>query len=455
MEPMKRFALLSCLLLSHVAAAQFVLLTPPSNQTQTVSQTIYFPLRVNYASFKVLSAGNSSTLGNDFLFADQFCPTPLVLTEACINLAVQALSSKGGTVFLRSGKWTINAPINITLSNVRIVGSSYGSVFLETSSALGNQNAINAVNVQEVSVDSITITAATQRTSGVGIFLSNCTSCRIDNFIIINQYDGIRLWSSRVISAIAGQILGSKNAAIYVDGTPGLPASGGDYVFDTLVINQVGGDDTTQGYAGINLKTVAGVWIRNCDIIRSGSALLIDPPSGYRVRGLYVLNTAFDTSIEGIHIKPYDSGGAGDIHIVASWTSSNRDNGILFEGNGLGADGVRIFGHRAYNNIGTGILINKGVNVTVSESDATGNGRDYPLVLANGISVGYGVSDFSITNNRSGQQAGHGNTQNYGIGLNGGHVNYIVTNNNVRYNKASGIYQGSGSSNGIVNTNMQ
>jgi hypothetical protein len=447
------------LLFAHPTFAQYVQLTPPANQTQTVAQSLWYPLRVTYANISALSAGNSSTIGNDVIFADQFCSTQGVFNDLCISAAIAALptsggNSLGGTVVLRAGTWTIRNTISIP-SHVSLRGSGAGATILQTDSSLGLGDVLQTNFASNVLIRDLSLNSSSPRTGGAGFRFTSCVNCAVDNFTITNQFDAIVLYQTTIARVSGGRIVNAKGTGIAIRGpapTPQLDAMGNDQFIDNVVISQT--TEPRSGY-GISVAATGGTWITNCHIQGAYGGLLLAPPSSYFVKWFFAVNNSFDYNDYGVMIWPSSSNGVQGATFTGNSTSSNSHDGFLLEGQPgttLGANGVRIVSHRSYNNGTTGVLINKGINVSISDSDAGGNGW---ASAASGIVAGYGVSDFTMTNNRSGSQAGYGPTQQYGIVINGNNSNYIVTNNVVRLNIAGGLWINTPTFNAVANNNLQ
>lgn len=119
-------------------------------------------------------------------------------------------------------------------------------------------------------------------------------------------------------------------------------------------------------------------------------------------------------------------------------------------------DGCRFVGHRCFNNGRSGFVVFNlnAKNLAFNDCDVSGNSVSDPGVWS-GFDIQGGVSDFSITSCRSGQQANFSNSQARGILINGGASNnYIITNNDLRLNTVEALYQGGTGINKVINNNL-
>ena len=116
--------------------------------------------------------------------------------------------------------------------------------------------------------------------------------------------------------------------------------------------------------------------------------------------------------------------------------------------------GLSFTDSRVINNGGHGFETTSGTaDVAISGGVFTGNcvAAGCSTGLAHGI-VLTGTNGFRISGVRSGQAIGMGNKQGYGIFINTGCSNYIITGNDLRTNVTGGIANVPGT--GIVNSNL-
>jgi hypothetical protein len=207
------------------------------------------------------------------------------------------------------------------------------------------------------------------------------------------------------------------------------------------------------------------VTITDSEIDYSGTGLLVAPGANQTISPSSVANSYFDSNyVDGILIQPSSaSGTVGPITFNNDWCSSNGI-GSLVNPNGGTIDGVQFNGMRCLNNIGDGLNISGGTNISVSGSQYTGNGYQMTggtvntagtvvnLVTAGSLGAGFitAMTNHSITINgipytvysiqsatqitlstsagtQSGVSFSFGNPAISGIGVLGGSGNVIIT----------------------------
>lgn len=367
-----------------------------------------------------------------------------------IQAAIDAAElAGGGIVFFPEGTYLTGALIN-DADNVSFVGSGRNASILRA----------NALDITVLSlggsfsaVRDMSFVSASSQTAGAYININNDASKTIslERLYMFGAFRGIHVSADAVIVSIIDveirEMTASTGIGILIEG-------GNDHFLDRVVMDN---SAVAQPYAGINIKHSGGTWIVNSDCIHCGQGLLIDPGTGQTVSWLFAVNACFDSaSGQGIAILPATATSVvRGMSFTACWSSSHDGNGVLIQNVGGGTlDGVYFNGLRCFNNGEFGVHLVSGTNIGFNECQFAGNSRTSSGTL-DGFLVDAGVSEFSITNCRSGPIAGHPNTQRYGISVaTGASDNYTIRGNDVRGNLTGGIFDGGTGANKHVSENL-
>lgn len=378
------------------------------------------------------------------------------------NDAIAALPPSGGLIYVPEGTYYVSNTIEITKNNVKIMGAGWGSTIIKTTSAAAD--IFYALNKSNIVISDLLLDTAVTKTGGAAINLNFVTFARITGVRIWGQYIGILLQGPdpKEIGGSAINYLTDIDIRKIVPANGvGIVINGGNDQYLTNIVMDLDNCEepepsvcpTKQPFAGIRIVKSGATWIHNADILRSGYGLLIDPPS-LTVDWLFVMNSAFDSNANaGIRIAPTGTGTARGLNFTGTWTASNSVTGVYIAGN---VDGVRFVNHRSFRNNNYGILLDGGKNISINNSDISGNSRA-SCGTYDGIAVAGSVSQFSIINNRSGWMADpiNHNTQRYGIHImDGTSNNYMVTGNDVTYNVLGGLVDSGKGTNKIVTNNL-
>mgnify|MGYP001404285004 CR=1 FL=1 len=367
-----------------------------------------------------------------------------------IQNAMNSISGSRGTLLIPKGIYVVSGTLNLTASHFRIIGTGYGSTIITTNNPTADVFVIgDGTNLYEnIIISALRINSSVTKTNGAGIRLRKILHSAIKDVRIYKCFHGIILTDGSTsidIENVTINDLGQTNGiGVWIDG-------GNDHFMRKIVSDN---PSAAQPFAGVRIQDSGGTWITDCDFIHCGNGLLIDPQANKTVSWLFALNSAFDSGNgQGIIVSPATNGTVKGINFIGCWTASNSQNGIAIAGSGT-VNGVRIIGHRAFNNGNQGIYVSAGTNISLDACDVSGNSQNSPGT-DNGIYFVNGVSEFSVRNCRSGQQAGYANTQKYGIAVaSGASNNYMITNNDVRLNVTAGISDGGTGTNKRLTDNL-
>jgi hypothetical protein len=184
-----------------------------------------------------------------------------------------------------------------------------------------------------------------------------------------------------------------------------------------------------------------GDWFGDVESVLFEVGVEIAPSTGHSVAWASFQNVLADTnSLYGFSFD--GTGSVLGLSCTRCWASSNGIGTVNGRGIRIATgSGLTFTDSRVINNGGHGVEVTSTpTDVAFSGGIFTGNcvATGCTSGLAHGI-VLTGTNGFRIQGIRAGQTAGQGNKQGYGIFLNTGCNNYIVTGNDTRINVSGGI----------------
>lgn len=365
-----------------------------------------------------------------------------------IQAALDAVSSVGGIVYFPEPPawYKISSALNVAKARTTIIGAN---------KQVGIRQVTNTANMFNIAKDYVQIrnlwfgadTAPGGYTSGKLINISDASEVLMEDLWLGYATTGISITgTSAVIHAnrlVLNTITASTGVGININ-TPG-----NDFYFHNIVMDTAGSNP----WAGIRLSDGGALFLTDSDFMHCQYGLVLDPASGSRASYNFIMNTAFDTcGINGIYVIPSGTGKIEGNTFLNIWATNAQQDGVVVQGGVSQPDGLRFIGLRAHNNGRNGFISNGSINLAVGDSDFAGNSLGASGTY-HGITIGAGVSKFQLTNNRSGQSSGFGNTQGYGIMVaSGTSNNYIITSNHLIGNITAGLSDGgSGSTKAVAN----
>lgn len=385
----------------------------------------------------VVSVKDFGAVGNGS--ADDSAAVAATITYACSK------APQTPRVYFPAGNYLV-ATGNITYCNgLHLWGDGQTATTISTNSTTGNL--LSDSNTTGTGIHNVAIAYNNTPTAGYALSLTNTViSFTAENVRIVGAFGGINLSAIGVQQAFSNiDIYGTQTNGVGIY----LNNADGPNITNLLIYSPL-----TSPSAGIQIQTAGGMFLDGADIVHTQRALLINPGSGQSVNWLSIVNSDFDTcSVHCIDIIPSSGGTVYGLTFVGTWASSATNVGTYLEGAGT-ISGVRFVGHRGFNSGQDGMIISNGTNVSVSDSDFSGNSQSSSGTY-NGITVGAGVGYFSLIGNRIGQMGPYANTQKYGIAVTAGSSNfYMITNNNTQGNGTGGINDGGTGGTKVVTNNL-
>lgn len=347
----------------------------------------------------------------------------------------EAEAAGGGIVSFPVGTCDTNATLTIDDNKVLLIGAGEFLSFIATGSGWSNG-------------DNLVVFSNTPTTkTGNGIFdmrLDGTAGLTTGTALVITEQTSFRTARIRVLSFPNGILLdgGSDIRLSYIAVREAEPVTGVSILIqDTLGVgipalslNNIITDNAVDTAAGIRITESADTTISDSNIINGGICLHLIPSVGVTVGATFIVNSFFDNCDSfGIRLD----GSSGTIQRFQAkniWFSSNGIDG--FQAVGPNIQGLLLDGFYAILNIGDGVKIDNGDDVTVVNGYISGNG----VTSGHGINIGGSINGLTVANNRVGACCGISvETQLRGILINNGAVNVRVHNNDVQDNAVSGI----------------
>lgn len=356
--------------------------------------------------------------------------------QAAINAAAAA---GGGVVRFPCGATTISQPLQVTTAGITLEGCGIGGTVLSTTAQTGNIIELGNTatpfspcgGVRDMTIHS------NGRTGGYAIAVAGCQEGILDNLHIeTNGGNGIRFSDSSdslaaifFVRAVTIWIAGAYTA-IQVDGSS-------ERHFTNLWLH----GDQTAGSKGIVMAATGGDWYRDVESVLFEIGISVVPAASKLVGWVNFDNVLADqNTLHGFYFA--GAGTTAGVSCVRCWSSSNGLTNVNARGMYISkGDGLTFTDSRIINNGGHGVEVTSGAsNLSFAGGLLSGNcvaggcssGQAHGIVLT-------GTSGFRIHGVRAGQSVGTGNKQGYGIYVNSGCTNYIVTNNDTRLNVTGGI----------------
>lgn len=260
-------------------------------------------------------------------------PTGIVDSTA-IWQTINDSMPNGGLIFVPQGNYKIAGTVNITSSNLRIVGTNRRASIIEASSATGDMFNISGDAVMFENLRfSTTGSNAALRTANFALnFTSASDSSGVRACDILFQWSaihssgGLQFFDDVNIREYGANA--PNGACILVDGL-------GDRYIHRLTTDN--GSNPT-GFAGVRVTECSSLEISDSNIIHATIGLALEPATGKTVPSIEAVNCFFDSGVKGMAITPAGTGSVFRSKFTGCWFGSNSTAGV--EMNGLQWDGI-------------------------------------------------------------------------------------------------------------------
>lgn len=369
-------------------------------------------------------------------------------TKAIQSAIDAAQTSNGGIVYLPQGTYLVSGNLSVTAGNVTLAGAGQQATTITVSTSYATGDVITYSNLFNGGMRMLKISAPAQRQGGAAIHLDNVNRVCVQDVDMENMYIGC------LIDGIGGvqQRIDRGDWRNFSPGGIGIwiniaNANGNDQYISNIVMDN---DPNNQPQAGVRIQNSQSVWMHACDIIHAGNGLLIDPQDNGLITWCFFSDCAWDLcSAHSMLINPASGAIVKGLSFVNCWSSSATYDGCYIGGP---TQGIQFAGHRFYNNQANGLYVTAPAQqVYVDACSASGNNGGQGS--QNQGMAFIGCNDFAVRNCRVGAISGYPVSQKYGILVDGGCNNYVITGNITLGNETSGIYD-AGGPNKVVADNL-
>jgi hypothetical protein len=349
-------------------------------------------------------------------------------STTAFQAALSYASAINGALYIGAGTIQISSvSLNANTKELALIGAGRTATTISTNSATAN---VMTLTLSQMVLRDFMFSSSVTRTAGS--YLASTGNIEVFEGLGFNgHYVGITgtgndgtwrdfLWTNPATNAVGAVVNGYPNAV--------------------LIDNPSMYQGSFQASAGINLQNCSGgVIINNPEIVGQGDNLLINPGTGQGCYSLQVHGGYLDSGVYGVAINPTGNGIVARAKFVGVETNSNTGHGVLIENNGTSiVQGVEFIGHMgSLNAAGSGIYVTQGTGSAPAGVSIVGGTF---AANTNGISIGSGVSDFTITGVQAGAYGGMSANSAYGIIVAAGASDrYVITNNRLTGNTTASL----------------
>ena len=377
---------------------------------------------------------------------------------AAFVAALNALPPAGGEIIVPfSAPGTVLGSSTIVVDKPVMIrgegGGPYGQVTIRPQNRTATIFDVTAqfVTFSDLAIDTVDH-ATTKQTAGSYIVVEpGAARFRADRLTLSEFHEGITVpgdTKSIDIMQLRGFLYSRGNPS----STALLHLQGGyDVRVSDITVNGPG-TGTADVRAGIWIESLGDAVISNANVIGMGTGLLVEPGAGQTVASLWVVDSFFDSAVQGVSFAPKSSGSTTGV-IVRSrlsnvWAGSNRLGGIRVQAgvDGLDIDNPHVVLNGLINDTGTkpdpdrntydGISLQGGTNVRIRGGQIADNGAD-------GVHVAPGVMHWSVANATIGNTAGLPGNGRFAVEIDTGSSDYFqVQDNDVSGNGAVTVANG-------------
>lgn len=292
---------------------------------------------------------------------------------AAFTAAHNALPVTGGAVYVPAGVYKLSTAVTCT-KPTKWFGDGVSATTLKTSSATAD---VIVFDVAYCSVDQIGFDSSVTRTAGSYIRMTiNCIRSRVSNFLMLNGFTGISCICCDSIWIDTGDIFDTATNGYGIRFLgDGVTPAGNDLYVNKVTMS----GNANLAAAGIQITNNGAINITDCDIIRHGNGIAIEPGNGEVATSIYCLNTYFDTSTNGAWIVPTGTGTVQGVRFLGCWLGNQSGYGLVI-GSGGTVGGVELISCHVSDNATGGVLLDGGVDFHMiggyiaAQTSGVGNG---------------------------------------------------------------------------------
>ncbi|QDH13217.1 hypothetical protein E3E12_02270 [Formicincola oecophyllae] len=333
--------------------------------------------------------------------------------DAAIERALAYLARTGGGILkFPRGFYYLDKSINITTSNIWLVGVGHGSTVLNFQASSNAMNGVRfTVNSEGQTqyrggcLDMALVCKGTAQASDAGTF-GLCTDATDDllfRCLTISGFaNGVGIMNTANTVRVQDiDVSDVANDAFYVNS----PTS-------QYLVGCTGYQNFTPTGAGFHIQRTGGFMMTDCVSGGYISGCLIDPPEGATVQDGQILNCNFDDSQSvNINVDTTHGGYAINLDFTNARTGWSGKYGVAI--NGANTTGVKFLGGSASRCLQHGVLIEGGNNIEFHGFHSRGNGAENPG-LYDGFALTGGES-IVIVGGMAGPYAPRNSSETYGL----------------------------------------
>lgn len=347
----------------------------------------------------------------------------------------------GGIVLFPPGTYLISNTINVPFSNISLIGSGAGATTIKAKAGSEDLAMIvigDGINtVAHCKVSDMLITSVNQKTANQAIKLQKTFKTWLNDLRIEKQYNAIYAINSTQTWLNDSDIRDTKNDGVIWENDL---SSGYDFYINNVVADN---PDVVNSGNGINWLGGENFVIQNCDFLNFNVGFHVHPGTAKQTRFGFFVNAEFDFAKDNnIKITNTDGGDVVGLNFTNTWSGTATNYGVLISTSGASLlQGIRFTGHKSFHNGLAGFRLDGGLDVHLLGCDAIGNSQ----ALANarsGIEISANMGqNWSIIGCKSGNGYQQGNTQNFGISIDGSHTysNVLILDNDLATNTSGAI----------------
>lgn len=306
--------------------------------------------------------------------------------------AVASFGPTGGAIYVPPGDYLVSDQITFD-KPIYMFGAGAKSTTIITNDPTGN---VILFDVAYCQVEKMCFDAAVTRTAGAYIAMSiNVIRSRVRDFTMLNGFTGIAATCVDSVWIDTGDIFDtvSNGYGIRLLGD-GVTAAGNDIYINKVTMS----GNANLAAAGIQITNNGAINITDCDIIRHGNGIQIEPGAGEVATSIYIENTYFDTSTNGMWIVPGAGGTVQGVRAVGTWFGNQSGYGVVCAAGSGTCGGIELISPHVSDNATGGILLDGCVDFHMVGGyiSATTPG------VGNGVTVTANTSAWSFIGSRIG-----------------------------------------------------